>query len=155
MLFPGSVEVTGPPVPLMTESRPPEPVTTTPVLAVLSVQPTRLPWSARHAQTSSMIEWPALSCRLTVAPTFVLSAPPMRKKTSWIRSGSPVLPEAGAGVPTESRTGEVTGPASMMSPESFTPRLGTTIMAGLPRCGTRVAKPCPSTTVSGWLTTMG
>ena len=102
-----------------------------------------------------MIELSALSSRLTVAPTFVVSAPPMRKKMSWTRSGSLALPGLCNAVPTESRAGEVTGPASMMSPDSFTPTFGATTMAGLPRCGTRVAKPWPSTTVSGRLTTMG
>jgi hypothetical protein len=63
-------------------------VTTTPVSAVFSVQPTSLPWSARQAHTSSMIELRALSSRLTVAEVVVVSAPPMRKKTSWMRSGS-------------------------------------------------------------------
>ena len=102
---------------------------------------------------SSMIEFPALSSRLIVAETGVVSAPPMRKKTSWIRSGS--LAELGPGVPTESRTGELTGPASMIRPDTFTPLFGTTSMAALPCCGTRVARPRPSTTVSGWGTTMG
>jgi len=35
------------------------------------------------------------------------------------------------------------------------PAPGTTIMAALPSWGTRVAKPKPSTIVSGRLTTMG
>ena len=77
-----------------------------------------------------MIEFPALSSRLTVAETGLVSAPPMRKYTSWIRSGS--LAELEPGVPTESSTGELTGPASMMRPDSFTPRLGSTIMTALP-----------------------
>ena len=102
---------------------------------------------------SSMIEFDALSRRLTVAETGVVSAPPMRKKTSWMRSGLLALP--GPGVPTETRTGDLTGPASMMRPDSFTPLFLTTIMAALPRCGTRVAMPRPSTTVSGCGTTMG
>ena len=94
-----------------------------------------------------MIEWLALSSRLTVAETGVVSAPPMRKKTSWIRSGS--LAEAAPGIPTESRTGELTGPASMIRPDTFTPLLGVTTMAALPCWGTRVAKPRPRTTVPG------
>ena len=57
-----------------------------------------------------MIEFDALSSRLTVADVAVVSAPPMRKKTSWIVSGSVADPAAGSGVPTESRTGELTGP---------------------------------------------
>ncbi len=76
------------------------PVTATPVSARLTVQPTSLPWSARQAHRLSMIELEALSSRLTVAETGVVSAPPMRKKTSWIRSGSLALP--GPGVPTDS-----------------------------------------------------
>jgi hypothetical protein len=43
------------------------------------------------------------------------------------------------GIPTESRTGEFTGPASMIIPDNFTPTFGTTIIAALPRWGTRVA----------------
>ena len=36
-------------------------------------------------------------------------------------------------MPTESRTGELTGPASKIIPDSFTPLLGTTTMDALPR----------------------
>ena len=53
--------------------------------AVLLVQPTPAPWSARHAQTSSMITLFLLICRLVVASPGV--APPMRKNTSWINVG--------------------------------------------------------------------
>ena len=88
-----------------------------------------------------------------MAETGVVAAPPMRKKTSWMRSGSLAL--LGPGVPTETRTGDLTGPASMIRPDSFTPLFRTTIMAALPCCGTRVAMPRPSTTVSGCGTTMG
>ncbi len=44
-----------------------------------------------------MIELLALSSRLTVALTGVVSAPPMRKKTSWMRSG--LLASARSGGP--------------------------------------------------------
>ena len=71
-----------------------------------------------------------------------------------MRSGS-LAAELGPGSPTESRTGELTGPASMIRPDTFTPSLGRTTMAALPCWGTRVAKPWPSTTVSGRLTTIG
>ena len=84
----------------------------------------------------------------------MVSAPPMRKKTSWITSGSEPLPPS-PGSPTESRTGELTGPASMIRPDSFTPLFGVTTMAALPCWGTRVARPRPRTTVPGRLTTMG
>ena len=62
----------------------------------------------------------------------MVSAPPMRKKTSWIVSGSAAEPAAGSGVPTETSTGELTGPASTMRPETFTPLFGSTIRAALP-----------------------
>ena len=71
-----------------------------------------------------MIELSALSRKLTVAPTGVVSAPPTRKKTSWTRSGSLADAGLGRGLPTESRTGELTGPASKMRPETLTPDVG-------------------------------
>ena len=62
-----------------------------PYLALGPVTEVLAPWSARQAQTSSMIELSALSSKLTVADTGVVSAPPMRKKMSWMRSGSLAL----------------------------------------------------------------
>jgi hypothetical protein len=62
---------------------------------------------------------------------------------------------AGSGVPTETSTGELTGPASTIRPETLTPVFGSTIKAALPCCGTSVAKPRPSTTVPGRVTTIG
>ena len=56
------------------------PLTMTPVLAVFEVQPTPLPWSARHAQMLSRITLSLLTTRLVVA--LPASAPPIRKKTS-------------------------------------------------------------------------
>src|SRR5262249_56387408 len=97
----------------------------------------------------------ALSSRLTVAEVAVVSAPPTRKNTSWITSGLPGAPAAGPGVPTDSRTGEFTGPASTSRPDSLTPVFGCTTMAGLPRLGTTVANPWPSTIVPGRGTTIG
>ena len=61
------------------------------------------PWSARQAQMSSMIELLALSSRLTVADTGVVSAPPMRKYMSWMRSGSLALLRLASRHPTRSR----------------------------------------------------
>src|SRR5580692_6315660 len=127
----------------------------TPVSPVLSVQPTSPPWSARQAHTSSMIEFDALSSRLTVAEVAVASAPPTRKNTSWIVSGSLAEPAAGSGVPTESRTGELTGPASKISPDTLTPVFGATTIGVMPCCGTRVAKPRPRTTVPGRVMRIG
>src|SRR5690242_15957363 len=102
-----------------------------------------------------MIEFDALSSRLTVADVAVVSAPPTRKKTSWIVSGSLADPAAGSGVPTDSRTGEFAAPASKIRPDSFTPVFGATTMGVTPRAGTTVAKPRPSTTVSGGETRIG
>jgi hypothetical protein len=50
---------------------------------------------------------------------------------------------------------ELTGPASTMKPEIFTPKLGKTTNAALPVCGTSVARPWPSTRVPGRETTIG
>ena len=102
-----------------------------------------------------MIEFDALSSRLTVAEVVVVSAPPMRKKTSWISVGVGWPTADGSGVPTETQDRRVAGPASMMRPETFTPMFGGTIRAALPCCGTSVAKPWPSTTVFGRLTMIG
>jgi hypothetical protein len=101
-----------------------------------------------------MIECDALSSRLTVADVGVVSAPPMRKNTSEIRSGSAAGP-ARPGTPTETSTGELTGPASTIRPDTVTPVFGRTTRAALPRAGTSVAKPRPSTTVPGRVTTIG
>ena len=62
------------------------PLTMTPVSAVLLVQPTPLPWSARQAQMWSRMTLSALTSRLTVA--LPRCAPPMRKNTSWSDVGS-------------------------------------------------------------------
>ncbi len=70
-------------------------------------------------------------------------------------SGSLAEPAAGSGVPTESRAGELTGPASKIRPETFTPVFGATTMGITPCCGTKVAKPRPSTIVSGRETRIG
>src|ERR1700677_1699255 len=43
----------------------------------------------------------------------------------------------------------------MMSPETFTPTSEATVRAALPRCGTSVAKPWPSTTVFARPTVIG
>ena len=62
------------------------PVTTTPVSAMLSVHPTPLPWSARHAQMSSRIVLSRPTMRLVTAlPT---CGPPIRKNTSCSAPGS-------------------------------------------------------------------
>src|ERR1700749_101847 len=102
-----------------------------------------------------MIEFDALPSRLTVAEVAVVSAPPIRKNTSWMVSGSLADPAAGSGVPTDSSAGELTGPASKISPETFTPGFGATTTGMVPCWGTRVAKPRPTTTVSGRETRIG
>jgi len=95
----------------------------------------------------------ALSTKLTRA--LPAAAPPMRKNTSATTSGlSGALP-VGPAVPSERRLGEVTGPASMMSPVIFTPLFGVATRAGSPAWGTSVAKPRPSTIVFGLLTLIG
>jgi hypothetical protein len=103
-----------------------------------------------------MIELLALSSRLMPAETGLLEAPPTRKSMSWMRSGLLAdLALLGPGIPTDISTGEFTGPASTISPESFTPVFGMTTRAALPSWGTSVAKPRPTTIVPGRLITMG
>ena len=55
-----------------------------------------IPGVTVHDVAIRMIELLALSSTLTVALTGLVSAPPMRKKTSWIRSGSLALPGPGS-----------------------------------------------------------
>ena len=100
-----------------------------------------------------MIELDALSARLTVADAALVSAPPTRKNTSETRSGSPGAPPW-PDAPTVISAGEFTGPASMISPDTFTPLPESTTSAWLPAVGTRVAKPSPSTIVPGRVTSI-
>ena len=125
------------------------PLTITPVSAVLAVQPTPLPWSARQAQMSSRMTLSLFTTRLVVALPGV--APPMRKNTSLSVVGSAGSLLCAFGVPTSSSTGEFIGPASNISPASLTPGTSATVIATSPLVGTSVGKPRPSTTVSGAL----
>ena len=84
------------------------PLTITPVSAVLAVQPTPLPWSARQAQMSSRMTSSLFTTRLVVALPGV--APPMRKNTSLSVVGSAGSLLCAFFVPTWSRTGELFGP---------------------------------------------
>ena len=79
-------------------------------------------------------------------------APPMRKNTSLSVAGSAGSLLWAFGVPTWSSTGELTGPASNISPASFTPGTSATDIAVFPLLGTSVGKPRPRTTVSARLT---
>ncbi len=74
-------------------------------------------------------------------------APPMRKNTSLSVVGSSGSLLCAFFVPTWSRTGEFLGPASNISPASFTPVTSATVMVASPPVGTSVGKPRPSTTV--------
>jgi hypothetical protein len=102
---------------------------------------------------SSRITWELLTTRLVAAVPGV--APPMRKNTSCTTVGS-----AGSAVPfrgwlpTCSRTGDLTGPAEKIIPDSFTPGTLATRNGTMPFVGTRVGKPRPITTVSGRVTLM-
>jgi hypothetical protein len=62
------------------------PLTTRPLAAVFVVQPTPLPWSARHSHMWSPMTLSLLMIRLWVA--FPVPAPPIRKKTSCRQAGS-------------------------------------------------------------------
>ena len=76
----------------------------------------------------------------------------MRKNTSCSAVGSLGSLLWACGVPTWSSTGELTGPASKISPEISTPGTSATVIGTTPFCGTSVAKPSPSTTVSARFT---
>ena len=76
----------------------------------------------------------------------------MRKNTSCSAVGSLGSLLWAFGVPTWSSTGEFTGPASKISPEISTPGTSATVIGTTPFCGTSVAKPSPSTTVSARFT---
>src|SRR3954451_951335 len=122
----------------------------TPVSAVLAVQPTPLPWSARHAQMSSRITLLLLTTRLVAALPGV--APPMRKNTSLSVVGSVASLFFAFFGPTSRSDGELFGPASNSSPASFTPGTSATDIVVLLVVGTSVGKPSPSTTVSARFT---
>src|SRR5919206_2432133 len=135
------------------------PFTTTPVSAVLLVQPTPPPWSAPHPQMSSRIVWSAFTSSAVV--TLPRCGPPIRKKTSLSVVGSAAL-LASCGppcfVPTRRSAGELTGPASKTRPEISTPCGFSTVIGTTPFCASIVAIPSPRTIVSGrftrivWLT---
>src|SRR6185437_6125005 len=106
------------------------PLTTMPVSAVLAVQPTPLPWSARQIHTSSSSTLSLLTTRLVVALPGV--APPTRKNTSNNAVGLSAAPPCDFGerssssksrssswplpLPTCSSTRELTVPASKRRP---------------------------------------
>jgi hypothetical protein len=125
-------------------------LTITPVSAVLAVQPTPLPWSARQAQMSSRMTLALFTTRLVAALPGV--APPMRKNTSLSVVGSVASLFFAFFGPTSSSDGELVGPASNSSPATFTPGTSPSDIVVLPPVGTRVAKPSPSTTVSARFT---
>src|ERR1700733_2143411 len=54
----------------------------------------------------------------------------------------------------EEHTGELTGPASTISPDTSTPSTAPMVMAALPDRGTSVARPRPRTTVLGLFTSI-
>src|SRR5215204_1949182 len=128
----------------------------TPLRPVLTSQPTEpgTPWSARHAQMWSMSTSSLLTSRLTSAlPT---CGPPTRKYTSLSVVGSAgsllwLLPCA---LPTRSSAGELTGPASTVTPATTTPGTSATVSGTEPPTAVRVAWPSPRTTVPARLTSM-
>jgi hypothetical protein len=76
----------------------------------------------------------------------------MRKKTSCSEIGLPALLAFEPLGPTSISTGELVAPASNMMPATFTPATSATRMATRPFSGRNVARPRPSTTVSGRVT---
>src|ERR1700761_5042742 len=130
------------------------PLTTRPLAAVFVLQPTvpLLPWSARHSHRSSPTTLALLTTRVWVALPTV--APPMRANTSDRTVGSLawlVLEPAG---PICTSSLELVVPASKMNPPMRMPLTSAVDRIVLPPLETRVARPRPSTTVSGLLTWM-
>ncbi len=113
------------------------PLTIRPVSAVLVVQPTPLPWSARQAQMWSMIVLPLFTTRLVVARP--APAPPIRKNTSWIEIGLPACAAVDPFGPICSSTGELVVPASNSRPASLTPSTSATDIGVTPPSGISVA----------------
>ncbi len=114
------------------------PLTIRPVSAVLVVQPTPVPWSARQAQMWSIIVLLLLTTRLVVA--LPAPAPPMRKNTSWIdgRVGRVAAPTRRSGRPAAACC-ELVVPASNSRPAIFTPSTSATAIALTPLSGMMVA----------------
>ena len=117
------------------------PLTVRPVAAVLAVQPTPAPWSARQDHTSSMIE--LLLSSMNASVTEPASAPPTRKQTSSTVTGSEALFAVEPGDADCSRVGELVGPASKIRPEMLTPGTSATLIVVWPAVGISVAKPRP------------
>jgi hypothetical protein len=99
---------------------------------------------------SSRIELLLLSMNASV--TDPASAPPTRKKTSSMLTGSEAWLTVEPCVPTVSRVGEFTGPASRIRPEMLTPPTSATLMVVWPAVGIRVANPSPMIFVSALVT---
>ncbi len=119
---------------------------------MLDVQPTPLPWSARQSHMWSPITLLLLTTRLWAAlPT---PAPPIRKNTSLSEVGFAAWFAVEPAGPTCIRTDELVVPASMSSPATLTPSTSATETAVTPLSGISVARPRPSTTVSGRVTRM-
>src|SRR3954470_21488932 len=116
-----------------------------PLSAVLTVQPTPEPWSARHAQMWSMMAFGLFTNRLLVA--LPGPAPPIRKNTSWIVVGLAAWLADDPLGPTTSRLAELVAPASNKRPAIFTPSTSATCIGVTPLSGMIVAYPRPITTV--------
>src|SRR5689334_17915413 len=87
-------------------------------------------------------------------PTVALPtpAPPTRTNTSDSEVGSAAWLALDPVGPTWRSTGELVVPASNSRPASLTPSTSATVIAVTPLSGTSVARPRPSTTVSGRVT---
>jgi len=97
-----------------------------------------------------MMELLLLSMKLVAAVP--VSAPPTRKKTSSMVTGSLAWLTVEPEVPTWSRAGELAGPASKIRPEMLTPLTSATFRVTLPAVGMSVAKPSPMILVSALVT---
>src|SRR5258708_32435815 len=95
------------------------PLTTKPVSAVLTAQPTPLLWSPRQIHRSSPITLLLLICRQRAAlPT---ADPPTRKKRSLSDVGLAAWPALEPSWPTCSRMGELVAPAAKRMTAILTP----------------------------------
>jgi len=126
------------------------PFTTSPVSAVFDVQPTPLPWSARHSHVLSPMVLGLLTTRLSVAlPT---PSPPIRKCRSCTAFGSAALFALAPAGPRSTSVLELVGLASISRSSSCTPPTSAVEIAAMPFCGWRVARPMPRMIVFGWVT---
>src|ERR1700678_414196 len=126
------------------------PLTTRPLWLAFWVQPTPLPWSARHNQRLSPMTLLALMVTQFVVVPAV--APPTRLQRSYKQIGSAEKSSELVAVPTSKSDDEAVVPASKMIPVTLTPGTLEIIMEGRWLTGISVGYPNPRMTVSAFVT---